>query len=302
MAIQEVLGLAVDSNVIPGFEVPIAIVIWFYLVMTHLRPWTLESQETWTTLQSYRVYKAYLCKNRSGNEHEFIVVDLINEQNKEVRLRVERAAGGRRDSRSRSRSPDRVVAEPDSFLHDSPLLGSPSRGRRSSSSSVTSGKRGSITRAANSLHRIVRTLSRLPGIMSNMHLAEDTVVRIDSIPRKAKIARTVEFCSTPHSQRPSLWDLMLLINVIHEDSYFYELLDRQCFWFADSISAILEEWSERCDGTSVRVNAPAGCVKGIPILRRKREHVEKIWAQFRSRKDMMNKEVCTSLPYVRYAY
>ena len=299
MSFDGVPDRVVDSNAIPGFGVPITIITWIRLVMALLRPWTSESQAIWAVLLGYRLSRAYLCKNRSGNEHEFMIFDLVNEEKQELRLLVERAAGERRDDRSRSPSPEPTpvfTAEPDNFLYDSSLPASTNHGRRSSSSAP-----GGITKATHSINRMVRawsgsSLSRPSGIISNRYLAADTVVRIDEFPPKARIARTVEFISTPHPQRPSLWDLMILIHVIHGDSRVYELLDRQCFWFADSISAILEKLSGMCGGLLVMKAGLSGSVKGVALHRRKSEHVEKIWTLFTNQKDKMNEEVSTSLP------
>jgi hypothetical protein len=83
---------------------------------------------------------------------------------------------------------------------------------------------------------------------------------------------------------------MILIYVIHRDSCVYELFDRQCFWFADSISAILEKWSGLCEDASVKIDAPSGCVKGVALHRRKPEDVEKIWTLFTSQRDKMDKD------------
>ena len=263
MPSSEVLGQAIGANAIPAFGARIDIITWVRLVMALLSPWNGESQATWAALLGYRVERAYLFKNRSGNEHEFVVFDLIDEGKQELlRLLVERAAGERRGDRSRSPSPRLApvfTAEPESFLHDSPLPSSPYD--RCRSSSATPPVRRGITKATDSFQRFARgwsdsSLSRPSGIISNGYLAADTVVRIHEFPPKARIARTVEFNSTPHSQRPSLWDLMILIHVIHRDSRVYELLGRQCFWFADSISAILEKWPGMCEGVPVTIGLP----------------------------------------------
>ncbi|KIL58374.1 hypothetical protein M378DRAFT_181284 [Amanita muscaria Koide BX008] len=141
------------------------------------------------------------------------------------------------------------------------------------------------------------------------HSTADTVTRINSFPKKTKIIRTIDFNPAERSQRPSLWDLMIISHVVHQDSAYdllYDLLGRQCFWFADMISAILEKWSETCTGASVK-NATrptrafffkrktnsytsSGSVKGFPIYQRNPGDVNKIWAQFLIQREEMNKK------------
>jgi chromosome segregation ATPase len=84
---------------------------------------------------------------------------------------------------------------------------------------------------------------------------------------------------------------MVLIYIIHRDSCIYELFDRQCFWFADSISAILEKWSGMYGSVPVTIAALSGCVKGIVLHRRKPEQVEEIWTRFTKQIDKMNNEL-----------
>ncbi|KAM6503562.1 hypothetical protein JOM56_000505 [Amanita muscaria] len=295
---------------VPFFKLPTAIVIWVELVMALLCPWNSDSKTVWGDLHGYQIDKACLCKNLNGSEHEFIVVDLSDEHKQNsMRLRVERAVGERKDSQATSDSSSTTSFESASSVSPSPSRSaSPLYQPRFSKLSLSlSSVNEGLSRATGSLQRAVRRLSdtslpRPSVISSNRHVAADTVTSINSFPKKARIIRTIDFTSAERSQRPSLWDLMIISHVVHQDSIAYDLLDRQCFWFADTISAILEKWSETCKGASVKQTnatraysftnsyASSGSVKGFSIHQRNLGDVNKIWAQFLMQREEMNKK------------
>ena len=133
-------------------------------------------------------------------------------------------------------------------------------------------------------------------------MAADTVERVEKF-QSSKIIRTIEFNSIALPKRPSLWDLMILAYVVHEDSTAYELLGRQCFWFADTISAILEKWStpptdeatttkgKSTKSSFLKRKKSAGRVGILVVHRRKPDVIDKIWEKFLKQRENMNAEV-----------
>jgi len=141
------------------------------------------------------------------------------------------------------------------------------------------------------------SLSFPSDLSSNQHLAADTVVRIKGHPARSQVLRTIIF-NGDRSLRPSLWDVMILILVVHNDSAFYNLLNRQCYWFADTIFGSLEKWAANHNNgtvvTSEKRSAKWGMRRGstgsrgiVTIHRRNALHIDKIWADFEEEREAM---------------
>ncbi|KAM6503703.1 hypothetical protein JOM56_000646 [Amanita muscaria] len=308
------LGSEAGSKAVPVGNAPMFIVVWFQLIMALLGSWNMESKAVWAELVGFRVDKAYICKNESGNEHEYVVVAMSrSEQREHLFLRLERSAGERKVSPTSSPSSSSISSydssDSEKSFDNSPL---PSRlpdfyeQSSGSSISIKSMKEG-ISKVTGTLHRAVRrlsdsSLSRPSGISSNQYLAADTVTKLNAFSTSGiKVIRTIEFHSPDRSKRPCLWDIMILAYVIHQDSMTYELFDRQCFWFADTISAVLEQWSNTSGDVSItdgkptksrflRRNKSSGSVGILVVHQRKEDVIEKIRQKFRQKGDEMEKQ------------
>ncbi|KAM6495477.1 hypothetical protein JOM56_008183 [Amanita muscaria] len=304
------LGSEVGSKAVPVGNAPMFIVVWFQLIMALLGSWNMESKAVWAELVGFRVDKAYVCKNESGNEHEYVVVDMSRPEHREhLFLRLERSAGERKGSPTSSPSSSSISSYDSSDSEKSSL---PSRildfYERSSGSSISiqSMKEG-ISKVTDTFHRAVRrlsdsSLSRPSGISSNQYLAADSVTKLNSFSTSGiKVIRTIEFHSPDRSKRPCLWDIMILAYVMHQDSMTYELFERQCFWFADTISAILEQWFNASGDVSItdgkptksrflRRNRSSGSVGILVVHQRKDDVIEKIRQKFRQKRDGLEKQ------------
>jgi len=143
-------------------------------------------------------------------------------------------------------------------------------------------------------------LSRPSGISSNQYLAADTVIRIEGHPAHSKVLKTITFTGD-RSLRPSLWDVMILTLVVHKDSTAYTILDRQCYWFADTLFGTLEKWGKihrngtAADGGKKKARwglrqASTGSLGVVTVYRRDPEHIEKIWGDFGKERQAMNEQ------------
>ena len=301
------MGAMGGSKSVPLLDVPMVIVVWVQLVMTYLRGWTSESIAMWQELIGYRLERASHCKdNNIYNEHEFIVYEFINDQNHKLQLRSDRAAGERKNNDSSSSLESFGTNLEKSY----PLVDSPSsQSLASKSSSSLVSVSGSLSKISGSIRHAVRRLSDSPlsvpsAISSNQYLAADTITRINGHPSHSHVLRTVTF-SGDLSSRPSLWDVMILINVVHKDSITYTLLGRQCYWFADTIFALLEKWAKVYEVGSVKANekkkkwgrrqSSTGSLGGVLVHRRDSVHIDKIWDDFTKEKQIMNEQVSAYL-------
>ena len=311
MSVLNALGSDAGSKAVPVTNIAMAVVVWVQLIMALLRPWSAESRAVWAELMEYRIHRAYICKNDNGNEHEYVVVDLFRIEHKQhLFLRLERSAGERKDSPSSSPSSSSIGSYSASSGESPAPASSPDfYTQRSSGSSISiSSVKEGIAKMAGSIRRAARrlsdsSLSRPSAISSNQYMAADTVKRIEKFQTPANVVRTIEFHSTDRSKLPSLWDLMILVYVIHEDSTTYELFDKQCFWFADTVSAILEKWSGSPTDVAVikggpvksrflKRNKSSGSVGIFVVHRRDPAGINQVWRKFLKQKEDMDTEVC----------
>ncbi|KIL67376.1 hypothetical protein M378DRAFT_197158 [Amanita muscaria Koide BX008] len=308
------LGSEAGSKAVPVGNAPMFIVVWFQLIMALLGSWNMESKAVWAELVGFRVDKAYVCKNESGNEHEYVVFDMSRPEHREhLFLRLERSAGERKGSPTSSPSSSSISSYDSSDSEKSSDISPlPSRipdfYERSSGSSISiqSMKEG-ISKVTDTFHRAVRrlsdsSLSRPSGISSNQYLAADSVTKLNSFSTSGiKVIRTIEFHSPDRFKRPCLWDIMILAYVMHQDSMTYELFERQCFWFADTISAVLEHWFNASGDVSItdgkpmksrflRRNRSSGSVGILVVHQRKDDVIEKIRQKFRQKRDELEKQ------------
>ncbi|KAK2460179.1 hypothetical protein APHAL10511_007802 [Amanita phalloides] len=120
---------------------------------------------------------------------------------------------------------------------------------------------------------------RLSTISPNRHWALDTIVEIPQLPssNEAYELTTTEFTG-PSSTWPSLWDLMHMVQFLNQQSEEYDLIDAQCYWYADMVSSLLGGW---CPDTKVTrhhgwqgtkskmLDIPVpGTIKGLVIYQR----------------------------------
>ena len=100
---------------------------------------------------------------------------------------------------------------------------------------------------------------------------------------------------------------MILVLVVHNDSAFYALLTRQCYWFADTIFGSLEKWAANHDNGTVvtgekgrakwgRRRASTGNRGIVTVHRRNAVHIDKIWADFEKERQAMTHQVSFLFP------
>ena len=154
----------------------------------------------------------------------------------------------------------------------------------SSSDSPSSSSRVSSSRSSSSIGSIILypallvdyCVCRMSNIASHERWARDTVVNITKLPSNCHELKTVEYGSS--SSCPSLWDLVHIVEFVHKQCDNYDTMDAQCYWFADTIMAILEDWGRDTKVTShhgwkgirskiLSIPAP-GTLKGLPIYKR----------------------------------
>lgn len=282
------------------YDHPLPIDLWIDVVMTCLQGQPLESDAMCQELTGYRLETAFHCKDTNTcNEHEFVIYEFCDDKNQKLKLRTDRAAGQRKDSISSVAS---FATEPE-MVSPFPPFPSP---KSSGSSLSLSSMRGSIPKVSGTVMRAVRRLSdsSLPrpfAISSNLYLAEDTITRIYCHPRHSQVLRTVAFAGDP-LLRPSLWDLMVLLQVIHQRSSTYTLLGRQCYWFADTIFGSLEKWAFAHENGTVTAGrkkkarwwsgwSSTGMLGAVPVYRRDTALVEEIWDEFVKERQIISEKV-----------
>ena len=273
---------------------------WMELVTTCLQGQTLESIAMCQELTGYRLETASHCKKtNTPNEHEFVICEFSNFQKQKLQLRTDRVAGRRKHCVSSS--VESFATEPEESSSSDPFS-SPTSSRSSLSLESV---RESVPRVSGFIRQAVRRLSDSPlsrpsGINSNLHLAADTITRINGQPTHSQVLRTVTF-SGDRSLRPSLEDLMALLQVIHQGGTTYTLLGRQWYWFADTIFGSLEKWATLHENGHVIAggkkarwwsNLPStGTLGVVPVYRRDAALIEEIWDGFMKERQVMSQKV-----------
>ena len=274
-----------------------------------IRPWDSESVEIWEELNGYRLEKAHHVKEKGTfNEHEYVICEFSSEENIKLELRFDRSAGERKDN-------DSMNSVPSSTASTNTTKSSVAQSHiGSSAASPHSSPRGSLlgksfsslksrmSKSSASLERNARRLSHssiphISDISLQEHLAADSVKRIKGHPANALLLKTLTFSGDP-AQRPNLCDLMVLVDVLYNESDVYSILDRQCYWHADTIFAALETWALEHNNGNVstiedkkRRQASTGSFGRIPLLRRDVNQVQRIWDCFMRGRRMMEEKV-----------
>src|SRR6266550_4200614 len=304
------LGTSAGSKSVPHLDVQMAIVVWEHLVMTCLRGWTSESIAMWLELTGYRLDKAFHCKvTNSRNEHEFVIYEFSDDKKHKLQLRTDRSAGERKDTVTMSPTPS-VESFGTDLEESSPLVDFSPQSSTSSLSFIS--MKGRISKIPGSIRHAVRRLSdssisRPSAMSSNQYLAADTITRISSRPPHSNVLRTITF-KGDRAKRPSLWDVMILASVVHNDSTNYTLLGRQCYWFADTIFGLLEKWAtiynneatttDEKDKLKRRARGRQGSIGLVPVHRRDPVHVNKIWDDFTRERQTIGKQVSLRLEFL----
>jgi hypothetical protein len=230
-----------------------------------------------TALQTdYRICRVGHFKKRPRKvfqdvvEHEYIIVHL-RYHGKITFFRIDRSIGPRSD---KDKDKDKKKA--------SDPVNSPESG-----SEVSTPSRSPSSRSGSSMESILMCparlvdycVCRLSSITSSRHWAKDTIVQNPEIPSKSDSYEltTIEFTGLSHSW-PSLWDLLHIVQFLNQQCEEYNVIDAQCYWYADMVSGILEGW---CQGAVVAHNhgwqgiksrtlsIPApGTFKSVPIYKR----------------------------------
>lgn len=245
------------------------------LITSCLQGWTSLSVAVWNRLTDHRLTKVYHCKHtNSSSEHECVICEFVDELGNKLVLRMDRHVGAHRHTVD---------------------VGSSSISSPPSSRSLSSVNEKSSKASFSSLHG---SISFPSDIISDRYLAKDTISRIQGHPPGYEALRTITF-NGDRSLRPSLWDVAILVLVVHKDSPFYNLHARQCYWFADTIFAALEKWAViRKNGTVMhdeakqgRRRASTGSRRDVIVHRRKSEKIAKIWDDFEKKLDVMTQQV-----------
>lgn len=254
-----------DPTSIPFPVVAMAIGHYLALIMACLQGWTSESVAVWRELTGYLLVKAYHCKyTNSASEHECVIYEFVDEHKNKLLLRTDRHIGARRHTSSSSCSTSSAFDGGSSSPHPE------------SDSKASSGS---------------------SDISSNKYLANDTIVRVQGHPDGCEVLKTITF-NGDRSSRPSLWDVGILVLVVHNDGPLYTLHARQCYWFADTIFGALEMWEngtvvpdERGKVKRGRRRASIGSRGIVSVHRRKPEHIAKIWDSFKKLLQIMTQQV-----------
>ncbi len=295
------MGTAGKSTFVPHLKVPMPINTWILVVITCLRGWTSESIDMWQGLSGYRLEKASHCEDTNTlNEHEFVIYEFTDNKKQKLEFRTDRSVGERKGGMSMSSCSSPSV---ESFITDFTDFEAPSPrpSHRSSLSLPLMSMKGGISKVTGFIRKAVRCLSedslpRPSAISLNQHLAADTVTMINGHPSGSQVLRTITFRGD-RSSRPNLWDVMILANVVHNDSAIYTLLGRQCYWFADTIFGLLEKWASIHKNGIVRpeekrkrwkVQAPTGRVGVVPVYSRDAVRISEIWDKFTKERQIMD--------------
>ncbi|KAF8701566.1 hypothetical protein AX14_000390 [Amanita brunnescens Koide BX004] len=227
-------------------------------IMAILQGWTPQSAVVWRELTDFRLVKTYHCKNtNSSTEHEFVIFELVDEHMNNLVLRTDRHIGAPKGTSTSSSSTSSLI---DVGL--SPISSLPA----SSFSSLL-----------------------FPSdVISDQYPANDTITRIQVPPHPDEALRTIEF-SGNRSLRPNLWDVVILILVVHNNST-YNLLERQCYWHADVIFAMLENWAAIHKNGRVRHRASTGRYRVLPAHRRNPVDIPRIWENFTKEVQVMTQQ------------
>ncbi len=202
-------------------------------------------------------------------EHEFVIVHL-RFGDKEI-LRMDRSIGPRKYKQMEK---SREVSGSSNTDSPVPPPGSSSPAPSSGSASSI----GSILMIPGLLvNYCVCRLSSIANLSSPDRWARDTIVTIEKVPSDSYEVTTIDYIGSS-SKWPSLWDFIHLVEFVHEQDENYDTFDAQCYWFADTISALLAGW---CDNARVTPNhgwkgirskdlsIPApGTLKGLQIYKR----------------------------------
>ena len=103
----------------------------------------------------------------------------------------------------------------------------------------------------------------------------------------------------------TLLDFALAAEVVHNDSEKYKLLSRQCYWYADTVSAVLETYFPQIkkikikiqytkNGEDERHDKKSGKFMKIHVHKREQADVDRIVENFRERKATVTALVCFS--------
>ena len=228
-----------------------------------------------TALQTdYRICKVGHFKKRPRKvfqdvvEHEYIIVHL-RFQGKTTFFRIDRSIGPRSDKDKDKKN----AFDSANSVKSGSEVSTPSRPPSSRSSSSMESILMCPARLVN------YCVCRLSSITSSRHWAKDTIVQIPEIPSKSDSYEltTIEFTGLSHSW-PSLWDLLHIVQFLNQQCEEYHVIDAQCYWYADMVSGILEDWCQGAvvthhhgwQGTKSRtLSVPApGTFKGVPIYKR----------------------------------
>jgi hypothetical protein len=232
-----------------------------------------------------RVYKVSHYKRRPRlvfkdvAEHEFVIVHLRHGR-QDLIFRLDRSVGAKKLTKDGSNTKDTPEKSPEvdngsgSFKSHSHVSSSDSPSSSRVSSSRSSSSIGSIIMYPALL--VDYCVCRMSNILSHERWARDTVVNITKLPTNCYELKTIDYDSS--SSGPSLWDLVHIVEFVHKQCDNYDTMDAQCYWFADTIMAVLEDWGKDTKVTphhgwkgirSKILSIPApGTLKGLTIYKR----------------------------------
>ncbi|PFH46591.1 hypothetical protein AMATHDRAFT_7632, partial [Amanita thiersii Skay4041] len=250
-----------------------------------------DKDDLLNALREWRVCKWHYYKERSTTQHEYIVVLLTNGGEK-LALRIERTIGPRLSTSKADEYPDGTKSEsalplphqpprslsplpisqpaPDSQSlpasrspPGSPLLSEPSADESVPSSSSLRSSFSTFEQLAIHCKCLVSSLH------TGSYWAKDNIKDVtnkcngDGELKNRTAVKSFEYKDGPSFLRPSFWDLVHIVQFVHFESENYKLLDAQCYWYADTVTGILESW---VDAESVISNSPTQKGFRLPFL------------------------------------
>ncbi|PFH46245.1 hypothetical protein AMATHDRAFT_8050 [Amanita thiersii Skay4041] len=249
------------------------------------------NDDLFNTLREWRVCKWHYYKERSTTQHEYIIVLLTNNGEK-MALRIERTIGPRSSKSKADGYPDGTKSEsalplphqpprslsplpisqhiPDSQSlpvsqspPDSPLLSESSADESEPSSPSLRSSLSSYERFIDYCKCLVSSLR------TGSYWAKDNIKNVtnkcngDGELKDRTALKSFEYKDEPSFLGPSLWDLAHIVQFVHFEGENYKLLDAQCYWYADTVTGILESW---VDAEGVISNSPTQKGLRLPFL------------------------------------
>lgn len=258
---------------------------------------TMYQPEGRTKLEEYALRKLYLCKSQKGAQHECVIAEFQHGRDpKRIYLRVDRTIGRVNDPPDVPKAKSRI----------SRIF------RRRETREITFNAETKVPMVKALTEPLAASSTDSFEFISHRRHALDWVIPINTMADKEhSVAAQIIFLDDHPAPNPL--DLARAGTAAHTIQEVYSLLQHQCYWYADSVFAILENalpkesihveyrptlsWKEMI----TRMEKPEKPTKGpnaghwhdvpIPIYTRDKEAVQRYVALFRRWKDEWQSKV-----------